>query len=262
MSLNYQKTMTSEMNRKIFELTLAVYRVTDLFPESEVLKRQVREKANEIMSSVLEHGTAYKKAEAISSVLAKIQAVRSLLSIARFSSMVKPVNIMVLDREYSFFSNFFEREFNYAVEEANGLINEAKIEQKAPIAIKPLLNTPHVVRQVRTERKSAIQIKKDAKRSTNIVEIGHEPIREEEMQESDRNGIEKRISASEFFNDRQKTILDHIRSNQQVRSTDLTGIFANRFSIKTLQRDLASLISQNAIEKEGDKRWAVYRIKI
>ena len=46
MSLNYQKTMTSEMNRKIFELTLAVYRVTDLFPESEVLKRQVREKAN------------------------------------------------------------------------------------------------------------------------------------------------------------------------------------------------------------------------
>ncbi|MBI2637355.1 MAG: hypothetical protein HYW88_00505 [Candidatus Sungbacteria bacterium] len=73
---------------------------------------------------------------------------------------------------------------------------------------------------------------------------------------------ETRISASEFFNDRQKTILDYIRSNQQVRSTDLATIFANRFSIKTLQRDLASLISQNAIEKEGDKRWAIYRIKI
>ena len=62
------------------------------------------------------------------------------------------------------------------------------------------------------------------------------------------------------LNDRQKTILDYIKSNNMVKSVNLTAIFSD-ISIKTLQRDLVALLRQNAIEKEGDKRWAVYKIK-
>ena len=47
--------MSNEMNRKIFELTLAVYRVTDIFPKDEVLKRQIRERANEVLGLVCEY---------------------------------------------------------------------------------------------------------------------------------------------------------------------------------------------------------------
>ena len=45
-----------EIHRIIFELTLALYRVTDFFPPNETLRRQLREKANEIFGSVTEYG--------------------------------------------------------------------------------------------------------------------------------------------------------------------------------------------------------------
>ena len=45
----------SDIQRKIFDLTLALYRVTDFFPKGEVLRKSLREKANEIFSRVTEY---------------------------------------------------------------------------------------------------------------------------------------------------------------------------------------------------------------
>ena len=108
--------MSSELNKKIFELTLAVYRVTDIFPREEVLKRQIREKANEILSSVCEYDRKTGENNA-RFLLSKIQAIRTYLGVARFSNMVKAVNTAVLDREYEFFANYFERELARISEE-------------------------------------------------------------------------------------------------------------------------------------------------
>ena len=44
-----------EIQRKVFDLTLALYRVTDFFPKDEALKRSLREKANEIFGLANEY---------------------------------------------------------------------------------------------------------------------------------------------------------------------------------------------------------------
>ena len=56
-SMSYVKAK-KEIQRNIFELTLAVYRVTDFFPQGEVLRRQIREKTNEIFTRVTEYGNS------------------------------------------------------------------------------------------------------------------------------------------------------------------------------------------------------------
>ncbi|MFY9462529.1 MAG: hypothetical protein WAP51_05025, partial [Candidatus Sungiibacteriota bacterium] len=62
------------------------------------------------------------------------------------------------------------------------------------------------------------------------------------------------------INERQGAIIGYLKANKEARMTDLVTIFSNRFSIKTLQRDLARLITNGEVLRQGDKRWAVYRL--
>lgn len=251
-----------ELNKKIFELTLAVYRVTDIFPKDEVLKRQIREKANEILSSVCEYDRKIGENNA-RFLLAKIQAIRTYLGVARFTNLAKAVNTAVLDREYDFFVNFFERELVKLSEEIqekgpHSTAKRSDLDQIPQIQAVSVSSTPKQVRKPKVERSIIYSQKvslENGNGNGNGNSNGH-------INHIANNGIISDVkSESNGFNERQQTILDYIRSNQQVKSTDLAGIFSNKFSIKTLQRDLSSLIGNNVIEREGDKRWAVYRLK-
>ncbi len=60
--------------------------------------------------------------------------------------------------------------------------------------------------------------------------------------------------------DRRRKIQEIISSKGDVTIKDIATRITN-CSEKTLQRDLVRLIKDNVIEKEGDKRWSIYRIK-
>lgn len=56
---------------------------------------------------------------------------------------------------------------------------------------------------------------------------------------------------------RTQTILDIINKNKRVSIKDISNIVRN-CSEKTIQRELAVLIEQGRVRKEGQKRWSVY----
>ena|SRR3989338_1880905 len=281
-----------ELNKKIFELTLAVYRVTDIFPKDEVLKRQIREKANEILSSVCEYDRKIGENNA-RFLLAKIQAIRTYFGVARFSNLVKAVNTAVLDREYEFFANFFERELACFTEK----IAEEEEKNKSIPQIQTASTSIKNIRKPKVERSIIYPVR--SKNNNHVVGNGNYTGHSNSMHTFAKwtsngvnsqkvslengngngngngnslsngygNGIEQNNHKSivnketNGFNERRQTILDYIRQNQAVKSVDLSQIFSNKFSIKTLQRDLAALIGNNTIERQGDKRWAIYKIK-
>src|SRR3989344_3249399 len=98
-----------EVQRRVFELTLALYRVTDFFPQGEVLRKNLREKANEAFGLVAEYVYLGGEQDA-TLILSRVQSVRGYLELARSLRFVKPINITVLEREYDFLADFFERE--------------------------------------------------------------------------------------------------------------------------------------------------------
>lgn len=265
------------MNQKIFELTLAVYRVTDLFPENEVLKRQIREKANELMAVFLEYELVANKTNGRFDILAKITSLRSLLGVGRFSNFIRPVNYAVLDREYEFIKVYLEKErgFDKKVEQIylNDIVNDNSGDKRHEVSVvNSAVNRPDSAENLKKGPKPKIErsIIYSHKVSLENGNGNGNGLNDDNVSNS-RNHLPVNAAAvtqkfdllngnGSNLNDRQKTILDYIKSNNKVRSTDLTSIFSD-LSIKTLQRDLVVLLNQNVIEKEGDKRWSIYKVK-
>ncbi len=82
-----------KMQEKALDLVLAVYRVTKLFPEGEVLIGQMREKANQILAEViLKRNKGIKK---------QIKIILAYIDIARDQSWVKDINFIILEKEYN-----------------------------------------------------------------------------------------------------------------------------------------------------------------
>lgn len=80
------------------KLTLAVYRVTGLFPEDEPLRQKIRNKANDILAGLISanpNPAAEKK-----TLLKDIEILRSYFDLAEAQNWVESLNFLVLCREY------------------------------------------------------------------------------------------------------------------------------------------------------------------
>ena len=82
-----------DKEKKAIDLSLAVYRITKLFPEKEALIFQMRETANEILKQITLKED--KKAVKI------IEVLLNYFKIAKSQKWTKDVNFVILEREYN-----------------------------------------------------------------------------------------------------------------------------------------------------------------
>lgn len=223
-----ESKITKELHRRIFELTLALYRVTDFFPQGEVLRKNLREKANEIFGGVTEYGYSPDFEREATSIIAKIHTIKGYLGLARSLRFVKPINITVLEREYDFLADFFNRELD---------VVKKATENKQEEIITPTQTTNNESQPVRESEKEEL------------------PTWEEFATKEDK-GL---TPISESINERQHKILEHLKQSQQAKISDFVPHFAG-ISTKTIQRDLQDLVIKDILRKEGEKRWTTYSI--
>lgn len=137
-------------NDYFIRLTLAVYKVTGLFPEKEPLKYQIRELANKILSElVCAQNTRLKENSAIS----LIEKIKTLLKVAQFQNWVKEQNILIIAKEYEkILEDLLKLENLKAEENGKDLPKPEKKEKNTLIArreskIPPALRIPPEKRQ-------------------------------------------------------------------------------------------------------------------
>ncbi len=82
------------------ELTLAVYKVTGLFPDKEPLKYDIRQSANEILVNLITHD--------VQNISQNIKALQDLFSLAGAKNLADSRNFVVLRREYGKISKFMQ----------------------------------------------------------------------------------------------------------------------------------------------------------
>lgn len=205
-------------------MTLALYRVTDFFPQGEVLRKHLREKANEVFGGVGEYGFSGDYQHETVAILAKIQALKGYLNVARSMRFVKPINITVLEREYDFLADFLHGE----------------MEDIKPSSL-PKKEEPQVKERVKTD----LSTWEDFTVSAQNVQL---PV--------SNNGME---AIAGVINDRQEKILEHLKQAERAKISDFAPHFVG-ISTKTIQRDLQDLVIKNVLKKEGEKRWTVYSI--
>ena len=82
------------LEQRTLELTVALYKVTDLFPEDEALKQALRKQGLEILELVIRSDDKEETANSI-------KIIRYYLQLAKNLRVTKTVNFDVLQREYT-----------------------------------------------------------------------------------------------------------------------------------------------------------------
>lgn len=223
----YESRISKELNRRVFELTLALYRVTDFFPQGEALRKHLREKANEIFGGMSEYGYTVDIERETIGILAKTEAMRGYLELARGHKFVRPINITVLMREYESLADFFIRE----LDEIKG-------------------------QSVKRDDPPAEQKKKEPAEKRPVDRVLAVPLQKKSAPEKKEKQPSIEGSA---LNERQRKIVTHLKEASKAKISDLSTVFIG-VSSKTIQRDLQDLIVKNILKKEGEKRWTTYYI--
>lgn len=224
-----------ELRNEIFNFTFAVYRVTGLISPNEAIRHQLREQSGEALlrtgkidGSRKESGDYQKHLDA----KAVFDSILLLLEIARSVGLIKQVNAEVLIRECRFLGACLEHMAKNDISDDQEKARRLDAESKR--------------HNVQNDTKNDIP-SRDSLMAGGITEARELVDKNPEVVGGD-------------VNDRQAAIIDYLRANNEAKINDLTIIFSNRFSVKTLQRDLARLMLDRKIVRQGDKRWAVYRL--
>lgn len=244
---------SEDIKKEVFELTLALYRVTDFFPKNEVLRRSLREKANEIFGLITQYSYAGVEGEALH-IFSRIEAMKGYLDIARRMRLVKPINLSVLYREYEFIGEFFKNESRLSDMKNTRAsttppVSDMKEKERAPVSdYTGHRKTSENVEFSRTRSGTFSQANKPAKRESSGTSL-HESKKSVDIGQKGSGGA---------ITDRQKTIIDHLKTGEKkAKLGDIHSLFEN-VSSKTIQRDLQDLVSRNLLRKEGEKRWTTY----
>lgn len=215
--------LPKEIQKKVFELTLAVYRVTDFFPQNEALRRHIREKANDVFGMCSEYSFSLSGGEDSVMVLAKIESLKGYLNIARSLRYVKPINLSILEREYEYIAGFFTQELGKR-EDLHTWEEFAKKE-------------------------------KDISPKDKGIVVSDKP--KSVINQAPKTPVVRETSGG--VNERQERILAYIKEASQAKISDFFTFFAD-ISSKTIQRDLQDLVAKNILKKEGEKRWTIYTL--
>lgn len=217
----FEAKIPREANQKIFALTLALYRVTDFFPHTEVLRRQIREKANEIFEGIIECGQEGTFVRTATQILGKIETMKGYLRISAAMRFVRPINLTILEREYDSIADYFSRELE---------------DKRRRDCVKDGHDSDDLPRSP------------GEKRAKDSVIHNHESYKNQTIM----------AAPTEFdMNERQKMIMDHMRKTTNARLSDFFSYFEG-VSAKTIQRDLQELVESNNLKREGDRRWTIY----
>jgi DNA-binding transcriptional ArsR family regulator len=93
----------------LFKLTLGVYKVTDLYPETDPLKQKTREKSLKILADLVSASPnpgVRSLFEVKPAIISDIEILESFFSVAEGQDWVDKRNFQVLEREYSRFRQY------------------------------------------------------------------------------------------------------------------------------------------------------------
>jgi len=256
------------LKKEIFNLAFAVYRVTGLMNPGEAMRKQLREKSGDVLIQAADIGGGASVDggfQKYSNFKTSIESMRMLFELGRSTRLIKSINADVLIRECRFLEVYFEQELASLLKRQVG---ENDIQNDISINLPTFPHsTGHSGISLKTSLLPAARQRRvldDGKINDSLLVDGSHDRNEHD----NRHGNESRSSESIIMadgeerpiNDRQGAIIDYLRVNREAKINDLATIFSNRFSLKTLQRDLARLILDSKIVRQGDKRWAVYRL--
>jgi len=247
--------------KKTERISTAIYLVTNLMSVEEPIKWQLRKTALGLIDKVmtLSNATMSSRDISIRDISQKLFQLVSLYEIAFRSGFISEMNYRIVDGEMRKIATFLSEFDSQDRESRSNLFDETFFTE----------NIDDVERE---------QIKKDIShrdRITGGIYKGHQEVykrqetmmsnkvhvREEKRQPNKKpKAIKDTSSKSQDRNKRREDILNIIKQKGNVSVKDISNIIKDT-SEKTIQRELISMVEDDVLLKEGERRWSRYMIK-
>ncbi|OGD68268.1 hypothetical protein A3I18_00050 [Candidatus Campbellbacteria bacterium RIFCSPLOWO2_02_FULL_35_11] len=249
-SLSLSEQGLSSAQGKLEKITMAIYLVTDFFPNGEPLKYHLRDKCVSLMSFIMSFNNSQESFTKIYSLSSEIN---SLLKLSASSKLVSEMNYSILVNEYGKFlkmikdsepernmlsRNFFKAEESISEVTTKDKIYKGQYKGQKDKSFVNVLDKNTRNENVDTEINNVLY----AKKSSSQNKTGNEKVGRKEM-------ILKIIKDKKDLPDGQAG----------VTIKDIIDVIKN-CSEKTIQRELISMVNDGVLKKEGERRWSRYSI--
>ena len=232
------------------KLTEALYRVTDLFSDSEPLKWLLRRDGLEIFESILKIKTASpnERVRGLDIISENIRQSIRTLELASSGSFISEANFQVLKREYLGLADYLaERKYDILPEpSAVGLIGHEPIGQ-----LSNGFNGQCVPSQIHDKNEE------NENGQNSVLTIDNPNAGDND---NGNNITRSDVAANGGGGERRGEIISFIKEKDWVSIGELADVFRGRISGKTLQRDLVGMATEGLLIKEGEKRWRRYKL--
>jgi len=256
---NKEPDFFSFMVKRTAKLSSALYLVTNLISDSEPIKWKLRERTLSLLSDIasLRYKFASEKMRFFSETQSGVMDILALLEVARAGGLISEMNFQILKYEYEKLTNLMADKYfieNEAEESIRGFLKEEREEEALSrdrnITPKQYLKGQYNV----LEKKDTIPSYKGHDETPSVKETFGENTQEAKIK-TRASGEHKATSKI----DRKNIILRLVKEKRDINVKDVTAVIPG-LSEKTIQRELITLVKNNVLKKEGEKRWSRYSL--
>lgn len=261
--------------KKSEKLASAVYMVTNLIPEEEILRGLLREKSINIFSGIMQLqkksltngksvGGYGMEFVSLDSILSYITEAVSMLQIANISGYISEMNFSILKREYTDLGMLIKNKREDIASENIKLphnffdvpnlyetyaLKQGKTKNTKENNLKFIKN--NTTKQLKTD-----EFNKNIKKTSSVKDTYYN--RHNNNTKEKKNNIYLN-TAKILHNSRRNTILELLQNKQFITVKDIADA-VDGCSSKTLQRELLSLVNEGILRKDGERRWSKYSL--
>ena len=243
-----------DIKQQVFNVTAALYKVTERLSVDEPLRGRLRERGIEFMMIVQDIFSGKILNSDIHSILKQeIDNICFLLEFGRFCASINPTNFSVLVQSYQSLWRVIDNIIKISLESSSEESLQkllSGINDPADINIKSLQ---------KAQAKDETEIQKIEEKPAN-PKIGQEKIETVEEKTSKQNDdSDKNFFGKQFM--RQQKIISILeeKSLGEFQLKDLLNEFPN-FNEKTVRNDLKVLCESGVLERNGAGRSSVYKV--
>jgi len=234
--------------KKAERLASALYIVSNLVPEDEPIRMQLRERSVSLLHSIVSFSVLSNTKIQVATALAHVIEICGLLDIARTLGLVSEMNHRVLVNEYIDFGHFIQTHADQLGENLGAI----------PFRLFDTRTLEDELDQYLSQTDSVTDTNKRQKQPQNVSDVSRantpkaQPIKKTTTVDDTGHQKDKK-------RERRDVIFSVLKERNSVTVKDIARV-VHDCSEKTLQRELGALVASGVLKKEGERRWSTYSL--
>ena len=247
------------VHQKLEKLGAAIYMITNFFNGEEPLKWSLRQLGAELLhlNISLQSDLPQSAVESSERMKEVILEIVSLLDIAVFAGLISSMNVSIIKGEFRSVLEAIDSVHTKKTEVSLGLGKEFFRTELVEYPEQKLSEDIHnnqrsIIKDIRKTHTIHSFETSDSENVLNSTQIAHNTLRSSTLRAFSPVAVKK--------NKRQSIIISLIKRKKEVMIKDVSEVIQD-CSEKTLQRELAVLVDEGVLKKEGERRWTKYSFK-